>query len=414
MTSWLPIYGNSNSSASKSASGRSGSGSTIISSDAASNCRYFSLAEIKQATKNFDESHVIGVGGFGKVYKGVIDGDMKVAIKRSNPSSQQGVNEFQTEIEMLSKLRHRHLVSLIGFCEENNEMVLVYDHMAHGTLREHLYKGNKTILSWKQRDVKSTNILLNDKWVAKVSDFGLSKTGPNMNQGHVTTVVKGSFGYLDPEYFRRQQLTEKSDVYSYGVVLFEVRAEDSKGLDFVVFEQPERTILSGHVEGRRIKEFNSHLYVEIKSAADPLKIEYNFPLPLSNFFQVKDLPKGKHLVRLRSSLPSSTHKFESDVIEDLTPAPKYPLFVGVSVIALFIGMPKLKDLYQVMMGMSTSRSKKERREKTGSEKENIPRMYLYHFYRSLKQSSLAQGSPHLTATSTTRETDNEFSEVITC
>ncbi|KAJ4719274.1 Protein kinase domain [Melia azedarach] len=214
--------------------------------------RSFTYKEMALATNNFDSSAQVGQGGYGKVYKGILADGMVVAIKCAQEGSLQGEKEFLTEIQFLSRLHHRNLISLVGYCDEKGKQMLVYEFMENGTLRDRLSVMSKDPLSFAMRlsialdsargilylhteanppvfhrDIKASNILLDHKFIAKVADFGLSRLAPvpdieGVVPAHVSTVVKGTPGYLDPEYFLTHKLTDKSDVYSLGVVFLEL------------------------------------------------------------------------------------------------------------------------------------------------------------------------------------------------
>ncbi|XP_042494889.1 probable LRR receptor-like serine/threonine-protein kinase At1g06840 isoform X2 [Macadamia integrifolia] len=212
----------------------------------------FSFKEMELATDKFSDSALVGQGGYGKVYKGILPDKTIVAIKRAREGSLQGQKEFLTEIEILSRMHHRNLVSLLGYCDDEQEQMLVYEFMPNGTLQDWLSAKSGDTLSFStrlrialgsakgilylhteadppifHRDIKATNILLDSKLNAKVADFGLSRLAPVPNDDgaipdHVSTIVKGTPGYLDPEYVLTFKLTAKSDVYSLGVVFLEL------------------------------------------------------------------------------------------------------------------------------------------------------------------------------------------------
>jgi len=209
--------------------------------------RMFNFDELRKITNNFSEANDIGNGGYGKVYRGTLPSGQLVAVKRSQQGSLQGSLEFRTEIELLSRVHHKNVVSLVGFCLDQQEQILVYEYVPNGTLKESLTGKSGVRLDWRRRlrvvlgaakgvaylheladppivhrDIKSSNVLLDERLNAKVSDFGLSKPLGDDGRGQVTTQVKGTMGYLDPEYYMTQQLTEKSDVYSFGVLMLEV------------------------------------------------------------------------------------------------------------------------------------------------------------------------------------------------
>ncbi|GAQ80393.1 Protein kinase superfamily protein [Klebsormidium nitens] len=212
-------------------------------------CRTFTYQELKAATKNFRQDSLLGEGGFGRVYAGRLESTGQVvAVKQLDREGSQGHKEFMVEVSMLSRLHHPNLVNLIGYCAEEDQRLLVYEFMPRGSLEHHLFRRSSSPLSWAlrvkialgaaagleylhddegkppviYRDFKASNILLDQDYNVKLSDFGLAKNGPTGDKTHVSTRVMGTYGYCAPEYVMTGHLTARSDVYSFGVVLLEL------------------------------------------------------------------------------------------------------------------------------------------------------------------------------------------------
>ncbi|KAF1873278.1 hypothetical protein Lal_00027316 [Lupinus albus] len=206
----------------------------------------FSYEELAAATSGFHDQNLIGQGGFGYVHKGVLPNGKEIAVKSLKAGSGQGEREFQAEIDIISRVHHRHLVSLVGYCIAGGQRMLVYDFIPNNTLEHHLHGKGVPTMDWPtrmriaigsakglaylhedchpriiHRDIKAANVLIDDSFEAKVADFGLAKLTTD-NNTHVSTRVMGTFGYLAPEYAASGKLTEKSDVFSFGVMLLEL------------------------------------------------------------------------------------------------------------------------------------------------------------------------------------------------
>ncbi|KAL7589543.1 hypothetical protein Lser_V15G39155 [Lactuca serriola] len=206
----------------------------------------FTYEELAMATEGFSEANLLGQGGFGYVHKGVLPNGKEVAVKSLKAGSGQGEREFQAEVEIISRVHHKHLVSLVGYCISGDQRMLVYEFVPNNTMEYHLHGKNRPVMDFStrlrialgaakglaylhedchpkiiHRDIKAANILLEFNFEAKVADFGLAKITSDVAT-HVSTRVMGTFGYLAPEYAASGKLTEKSDVFSYGVMLLEL------------------------------------------------------------------------------------------------------------------------------------------------------------------------------------------------
>ncbi|KAL3525225.1 hypothetical protein ACH5RR_013597 [Cinchona calisaya] len=297
--------------------------------------RRFQLEELQKATNNFSKDCLIGTGAFGNVYVGSFETEGILAIKKLHPSSCTSIDEFRNEVRLISQVKHENLVELVGFCEQagpRGEKILLYEYVSNGSLIDYIMGRGGRSLTWRQRvniaigaargiahlhegvkpsiihrDIKPSNILVTENFEAKVSDFGLVKSGPVGDQSHVSSQVKGTPGYLDPAYCASLHLSPFTDVYSFGVILLQLVAarpavDSSRGYPNVHIVDWARSSLE---RGRVHEIIDSNLLLE------ECNIEIMLKMGQLGLKCVVDMPKERPtMTQVRQELETALHSVQ--------------------------------------------------------------------------------------------------------